>query len=48
LVDTLADADFEAGAHSLPWNAENRASGAYFFRVTAGAEMETGRILVLR
>ncbi len=48
LVDTLADADFDAGAHSLPWNAQGKASGAYFFRVTAGADTETGRILVLR
>jgi hypothetical protein len=48
LVDTLADADFDAGDHALAWSAENRASGAYFFRVTAGADVETGRILVLR
>lgn len=48
LVETLADAEFEAGAHSLPWNAAKQASGAYFFRVTAGTETETRRVVVLR
>jgi hypothetical protein len=48
MVDTLADRTFEAGAHTLPWSAAERAAGAYFFRVDAGNRSANGRVLVLK
>jgi hypothetical protein len=48
MVETLADRDFEPGEYSLPWDARQRAAGAYFYRVTAGERRAAGRLLVLR
>lgn len=48
VVETVADRGFAAGAHTLPWSAEGRAAGAYFFRVDTEARSGSGRVLVVR
>ena len=48
LVDVLQDGWREAGAHQLTWNATERASGPYFYRVTAGSDREVRKMLLLR
>jgi hypothetical protein len=47
-ITTLADGEFSAGEHTLPWDADGRAAGAYFYRVNAGIRSASGRLLVLR
>ncbi|MBT4503554.1 MAG: aminotransferase class V-fold PLP-dependent enzyme [Gemmatimonadetes bacterium] len=48
LVDVLQDGWREAGAHQLTWNAAERASGPYFYQVTAGSDREVRKMLLLR
>ncbi len=47
-VATLADGYFEAGDHSLTWNADHLASGTYFYRIKAGDYEETRRMVLLK
>ena len=45
-VQTLIDGTQNAGAHSVIWNADNFASGVYFYRLTAG-DKGYGRMMTL-
>jgi aminopeptidase N len=53
LVAILADRTYPAGAHSVEWNGTNHrgqpaASGIYFYRLQAGSDMATRKMLLLR
>ena len=47
-VATLAGQEFEAGSHTVDWNASSAPSGVYFYRLVAGAYVETKKMLLLR
>ena len=45
-VTTLADDDMAAGPHAVRWNAGKDApSGMYFYKVRAGANTSTGKMV---
>ncbi len=54
LVRTLVDGgELDAGSHSTDWNGQNEsgakvAAGLYFYRLEAGAEAETRRMVLVR
>jgi aminopeptidase N len=53
LVANLADRMYPAGAHSIEWDGTNRsgqpaASGIYFYRLQAGSDNATRKMLLLR
>jgi len=45
-VATLADGPFRAGPHTVRWNARGVATGLYFYRIVAGENVATRRLLV--
>jgi hypothetical protein len=46
LVQRLADGQFTAGSHVVPWNARHRLpSGVYFYRVEVNGEAAQGRVV---
>jgi len=47
-VATLAEGDFGAGVHTVTWNAVRNASGIYFYRLNAGAEVITRKMILLK
>jgi hypothetical protein len=47
-VETLHDAPLDAGEHRFVWNAADFPSGAYFCRVTSGANSGTLKLLLLK
>ena len=47
-VAVLARGHFDAGAHSVAWHASEAASGAYFYRITAGDLVEKKRFILLK
>ncbi len=47
-VATLSDGDYSAGVYSVVWRAENAASGIYFYRLNAGAEVITRKMALLK
>jgi hypothetical protein len=47
-VAVLADGVEEAGFRSIEWNADNFATGIYFYRLTAGTFTEVKKMMVLR
>lgn len=47
-VATLVNEQMHAGSYSVPWNASNAASGAYFYRLTTGAGVQTRRMTLLK
>jgi len=47
-IATLVSGELSAGDHIQPWNAANISSGVYFYRLQAGAFIETKRLIVLR
>lgn len=47
-VATLVNKPMSAGSYSVPMDATNLSSGAYFYRITAGNFVETKRLLVIR
>ncbi|NQV19234.1 MAG: T9SS type A sorting domain-containing protein [Armatimonadetes bacterium] len=48
LVETLVNDYKPAGEHSIVWNAENQASGIYFYKLKAGEYSKTKKMLLLR
>lgn len=53
LVRTLASGSFEAGTHSIQWNATNEAgekvaSGFYFYRLQSGNFQQVKRMLLIK
>jgi hypothetical protein len=47
-VATLFEGTQEAGEHRVVWDARNAPSGVYFYRLVAGGECETKRMLLLK
>jgi hypothetical protein len=47
-VATLVDDLLEAGQHRVDWNAENVASGVYFYTLTAEGISSTKKMMVLK
>ncbi len=47
-VAVLADGTMEAGQHSITFDAASLPSGVYVYRLTTGAQVETGRITLVK
>ena len=47
-VETLVDEKQRAGYHKAVWNAIDRSSGIYFYRIQAGEHSETRKMLLIR
>ncbi|HBC46960.1 MAG TPA: hypothetical protein DEO84_07010 [candidate division Zixibacteria bacterium] len=47
-VETLVNREEQAGPHQAIWNAQDAASGLYFYRLQAGEYSETRKMLLLR
>ncbi len=47
-VKTLVDERQQAGYHQVIWNAENQSSGIYLYRIEAGDNVETRKMVLLR
>ncbi len=43
----LVDREVDAGVHSVTWNVKNEVSGIYFYRLTAGAFVQTKKMILL-
>jgi flagellar hook assembly protein FlgD len=53
LVKTLVDGHLASGSHQVIWNATDEtgksvAGGVYFYRLTAGAQDRTGKLVVTK
>lgn len=47
-VATLVDGIFDAGQHSIEWNATGLKSGMYFYRLTSGQLTQTRKAILMR
>lgn len=47
-VSTLINGQLAAGSHSVVWNANNLTSGAYFYKIQAGAYSEIKKMLLVK
>jgi predicted acyl esterase len=47
-VEVPIDMTLLAGEYRIPWRADDRPSGVYFYRLRAGAEARTGKMLLVR
>jgi hypothetical protein len=47
-IQTLYQGKQTAGEHELRWNAEKLSTGLYFYRITAGSFMATGKALLIK
>jgi len=47
-VETLVNEKQAAGAYKINWNADNQASGIYFYRIEAGDYQDTRRMMLLK
>ncbi|MEW5924263.1 MAG: PKD domain-containing protein, partial [Candidatus Zixiibacteriota bacterium] len=47
-VATLADGQYDAGVHTVQWNAGNCASGIYFYKIEAGEFRDSKKMLLLK
>ena len=47
-VSVIQDGFKQAGYHSATWNAENMASGMYFYKLQAGDYSESKKMLLLK
>ncbi|UCC79338.1 MAG: S8 family serine peptidase [Candidatus Zixiibacteriota bacterium] len=47
-IETLIDKNLPAGYNSVNWNAENKSSGIYFYRITAADQTSTRRMLLIK
>jgi subtilisin family serine protease len=47
-VKVLADGYFEAGTHTINWNADRSASGIYFYRIKAGEFVSSKKMVLLK
>ncbi|HLE55901.1 MAG TPA: T9SS type A sorting domain-containing protein, partial [Rhodothermia bacterium] len=48
LVETLVQSDFDAGTHSVRWDASSVASGTYLYRLVAGDYVASRKMLLVR
>ncbi|MDQ3019935.1 MAG: T9SS type A sorting domain-containing protein [Bacteroidota bacterium] len=47
-VSTLVNSEMQPGSYNYKWDATNFASGIYFYRIKAGAFVETKRMLLIK
>lgn len=47
-VETLVNEDLEQGTHIFPWKPGRASSGTYFYRLQAGQQSETKRLVYIR
>jgi hypothetical protein len=47
-LETLSDTRQQAGLHQITWNAGDRATGVYFYKIQAGQESLTEKLLLLK
>ncbi|MBN1351887.1 T9SS type A sorting domain-containing protein [candidate division KSB1 bacterium] len=47
-VASPVDGQLSAGAHAVEWQAQNLASGVYFYRLQTGTMAETTRMILLK
>jgi len=47
-VETLANEHMNAGYHKINWNSKDNPSGAYFYRIEAGAFAETKMMVLIK
>ena len=47
-VSVLIDKYLEAGQHSIHWDGSNTASGVYLYRLVAGDEVVTRKMVLLK
>jgi hypothetical protein len=47
-VETLCSGLKPAGRHQVTWNAEDCSSGIYFYKIQAGEQIETKKMLLLK
>jgi len=47
-VETLVRGNLAAGSHSYSWDAATRASGVYYYQLSAGAFNKTGKMLLMK
>ncbi len=47
-VATLTDELYNAGRHTVAWNASNYSSGIYFYRLTAGDIIQTKKLMLIK
>ena len=47
-VAQLLNTEIDAGSHGVKFNANNLASGVYFYRIQAGSYVETKKLCLVR
>jgi hypothetical protein len=47
-VTTLVSENLSAGSHQVVWNAEGYSSGVYFYRLRAGAFIQTKKLILIK
>lgn len=47
-VNTLVDGMMEAGQHSVSWDGGTMASGIYFYKIQAGTQTETRKMILMK
>jgi hypothetical protein len=47
-VATLADENMTAGAHTVTWNASDNSSGVYLYRLQAGNQIDSRKMILLK
>lgn len=47
-VETLIDQEQEAGYHQITWDAEDKTSGVYFYKIQAGEYTQTMRMMLVK
>jgi hypothetical protein len=48
LIKTLLKKSLNSGKYSISWNAANKSSGVYFYRLTAGGFTGTKKLILLK
>ncbi|MBD3232736.1 MAG: T9SS type A sorting domain-containing protein [candidate division Zixibacteria bacterium] len=47
-VATLVEGNYNAGTHSIKWDASEQPSGVYFYRLSTPEEVRTQRITLMK
>mgnify|MGYP001975128369 FL=1 len=48
MVETLVEGFSEAGFHEIKWNAENHASGVYYFKLNWGSQFQIQKAVLIK
>lgn len=47
-ITTVTEGSFEAGNHTVTWDGSSEASGVYFYKLTAGENVQSRKMLLLK